>query len=211
MTEHELFDNRFTGKLAAEAVVRLFEADGTVYLTTGFLTWSGYLAIRGPLQVFLARSPENRVFVVVSAAADQFSRRVAHALWELDIDGRCQLLTYRDGFVHPKLYLRDGDDPAFVMGSANLTWDGLGGNLELVWYYSPDDRSDSIFQSHLAWMLLFLSNCEPITYADLSRTVRLRRTTDNWLSKGRLNLPSMIPGMRYFRRSEPPLETPPEL
>src|SRR6056297_2495921 len=155
MVEQEVFDNRFTGRLVAEAVRRLFDGNGTVYLATGYLTWSGYLTIRDQLQSFLARSADNRVVIVVSTGADQFSRLVATALWDLDFDDRVQLLTYRDGFVHPKLYLRDGDDPAFVMGSANLTWDGLGGNLELAWYYGPDEP-DAIFRSHLGWMTLFV-------------------------------------------------------
>lgn len=73
MAEHEVFDNRFTGKLVAEAVRRLFEADGTVYLATGYLTWSGYLTIRDRLLEFLSRSSDNRVVIVVSTGADQFS------------------------------------------------------------------------------------------------------------------------------------------
>lgn len=200
MVEHGLFDNRFTGRSVAEAVLRLFEGDGTVYLATGYLTWSGYLAIEDALRTFLARSRENRVYVVVSASADQFSRLVARAIWELDVDDRCRLLTYRDGFIHPKLYLRDGPDPALVMGSANLTWDGLGRNLELVWYYRPDDPDDPIFRSHLDWMTRFVAACEPITEADLTRRVRLRRMTDNWLSKGRINLPTMVRGSLPFGR-----------
>ena len=194
MVEQALFDNRLTGSLVAEAVVRLFEADGTIYLTSGYFTWSGFLTIRDALTEFLARSPDNEVYVVVATGADQFSRLVAHALWELDVDGRVHLLTYRDGFIHPKLYLRDGDDPALVMGSANLTWDGLGKNLELAWYYAPDTRDDPIFQTHLAWVGLFIAECDPVTPTDLRRSVRLRRTTDVWLSKGRINLPSMIRG-----------------
>lgn len=207
MVEQELFDNRLTGKLVVEAVRRLFEADGTVYLATGYLTWSGYLAIRDPLLEFLARSPDNRVYVVVSTGADQFSRTVAHALRDVDVDDRIRLLTYRDGFIHPKLYLRDGDDPALVMGSANLTWDGLGRNLELAWYYAPDGRDDEIFRTHLAWMVAFVAACEPITSADLARGTRLRRTTETWLSKGRINLPTMVRGALPFRRrraSQPP-------
>jgi hypothetical protein len=202
MVEQEVFDNRLTGRLVAEAVLRLFEADGTVYLATGYLTWSGYLTIRDALVDFLSRSPENEVYVVVSTGADQFSRLVARAIWDLDVDGRCRLLTYRDGFIHPKLYLRDGPDPAFIMGSANLTWDGLGKNLELAWYYSPDDRDDPIFQSHLEWVVAFVSECEPVTEADLTRRVRLQRTADTWLSKGRINLPSMVRGSLPFRKPD---------
>lgn len=208
MAEHELFDNRLTGTLVADAVCRLFEEDGTVYLATGYLTWSGYLTIREHLLSFLGRSADNRVVVVVSTGADQFSRLVARALWDLDAGDRVELLTYRDGFIHPKLYLRDGDDPAFVMGSANLTWDGLGKNLELAWYYRPDDGSDPIFLSHLAWMTAFVAHCEPVTEADLTRRVRLRRTADTWLSKGRINLPAMIKGsMPFIRRRDGPVES----
>lgn len=206
MAEHEVFDNRFTGKLVAEAVRRLFEADGTIYLATGYLTWSGYLTIRDPLLEFLARSPDNRVVIVVSTGADQFSRLVAHALWDLDADDRVRLLTYRDHFVHPKLYLRDGDDPAFVMGSANLTWDGLGRNLELAWYYAPDAPEDPVFQSHLAWMVRFVAACDPITPRDLARRVRLRKTIDTWTAKGRINLPTMIRGALPFGRPAPPTD-----
>lgn len=204
MVEQEVFDNRLTGKLVAEAVLRLFDADGTIYLATGYLTWSGYLTIVDSLTAFLARNPDNRVVVVVSTGADQFSRLVAHAIWDLDVDDRCQLLTYRDGFIHPKLYIRDGEDPALVMGSANLTWDGLGKNLELAWYYRADDRDDEIFQSHLDWMHSFVNQCETVTSDDLRRSVRLRKTVDTWTSKGRINLPQMIRGSLPFGRQEPP-------
>ena len=204
MVEHGVYDNRFTGKLVAEALLRLFEADGTIYLATGYLTWSGYLTMRESLEEFLLRSPENRVVIVVSTGADQFSRLVANAVRESDFDDRVQLLTYRDGFIHPKLYLRDGDDPAFVMGSANITWDGLGKNLELAWYYAPDSPDDPIFQTHLLWMVRFVSECEPITSADLSRRVRLGRTIDTWSSKGRINLPTMIRGALPFARQGAP-------
>jgi hypothetical protein len=190
--EHELFDNRFTGKQVAEAVIRLFDGDGTIYLTTGYLTWSGYLAIQNPLKEFLSRSTENRIYIVVAAAADQFSRLVANALWDLDADGQVHLLAFRDGFMHPKLYLRDGADPAFVMGSANLTWDGLGKNLEFAWYYRPGDQADQIFRSHLEWVRNLVERSDPVTARDLARGTRLRRTAKKWLSKGRLNLSTWL-------------------
>lgn len=206
MVDHEVYDNRFTGKLVAEAVLRLFEGDGTIYLATGYLTWSGYLTIRESLLAFLMRSPDNRLVIIVSTGADQFSRLVANALWSLDFDDRIQLQTYRDGFVHPKLYLRDGDDPAFVMGSANITWDGLGKNLELVWYYEPDDPTDPIFCSHLGWMVSFVSQCDRITPDDLARRARLRKTVDTWSSKGRINLPTIIRDALLFGDHETPAE-----
>lgn len=203
MGEQELFDNRFTGNLVAEAVLRLFEEDGTIYLTTGYFTWSGYLTIRDPLLEFLFRSPDNRVHVVVSTGADQFSRLVANALWDLHVGDRLHLLTYRNGFIHPKLYLRDGERPALVTGSANLTWDGLGKNLELAWFYAPDDRDDPVFRTHLAWVEEFVAACDPVTPDDLRLRTRLERTTRTWLSKGRINLPSMIRGALPFPRREP--------
>ena len=173
-----------------------------MYLTTGYFRWSGFLTIRDALEAFLARSPDNQVYIVVSTGADQFSRLVATELWDLD-DDRVKLLTYRDGFIHPKLYLVDGPNPALITGSANLTWDGLGKNLELAWYYAPDDRDDPIFQTHLAWVVAFISECEPVTTDDLRRSVRLRRTTDTWLSKGRINIPSMIRGALPFGPKRP--------
>ncbi|WP_254525951.1 phospholipase D-like domain-containing protein [Natrinema caseinilyticum] len=208
MVEQAVFDNRFTGRLVGEAVRRLFDADGTVYLATGYFTWSGYLTIRDQLQTFLARSADNRVVIVVSTGADQFSRLVATTLWELDFDDRIQLLTYRDGFVHPKLYIRDGPDPALVMGSANLTWDGLGKNLELAWYYAPDDPDDPVFQSHLEWMVDFVDGCDRVTPADLTRSVRLHKTIDTWTAKGRINLPMMIKGALPFDRRDRSVDVP---
>jgi len=198
MVETDLYDNRMTGKLVAEAVLRLFDRDGTVYLATGYFTWSGYLTVRDAMQAFLARSPENEVYVLVSTGADQFSRLVARALWEQDVDDRLHLLTYRDGFIHPKLYLRDGDAPALVMGSANLTWDGLGKNLELAWYYEPDEPDDEIYRTHLLWMRAFTAACTPVTPADLTWQARFRKTAETWLSKGRINVPSMIRGALPF-------------
>jgi len=216
MAEQELFDNRLTGRLVAEAVLRLFEEDGVVYLCAGYFTWSGFLTLREPLLDFLGRSPDNQLYVVVSTGADQFSRLVATALWELDTDDQVSLLTYRDGFIHPKLYLRDGDHPALVTGSANLTWDGLGKNLELAWYYAPADREDPIFRSHYAWVVSFVAECEPVTADDLRRAVRLRRTADTWLSKGRINIPSMVRGVLPFvgsptQRPLPEVDDPDEL
>jgi len=210
MAEHELFDNRLTGKLVAESVRRLFDDDGTIYLATGYLTWSGWLTIRGPLVDFLDRSPDNRVIFVVSTGADQFSRMVAEAIWGLDDADRVQLLTYRDGFIHPKLYLRDGERPAFVMGSANLTWDGLGKNLELAWYYAPDGRGDPIFVSHLQWMIAFVGASDPVTPEDLTWRVRLGKTRETWMNKGRINLPLMVRGALPFGRRRLP-EVPPSL
>jgi len=72
----------------ADAVLKLFEGDGTLYFATGYFTWSGYLTIRDALVEFLARNPGNEVYIVVSTGADQFSRLVAHALWDLDVDDR---------------------------------------------------------------------------------------------------------------------------
>jgi len=210
MVEQELFDNRFTESVVADAVLRLFDADGTIYLTTGYFTWSGYLTIRDALIEFLARDPDNEVYVVVATGADQLSRLVVEACWELADADRVHLLTYHDGFIHPKLYLRDGPDPALVTGSANLTWDGLGKNLELAWYYAPDSRDDEIFRTHRDWLDRFLEECDPITSADLSRRTRLRRTLRTWTNKGRINLPTMLksalPFSEYFVRESSPYE-----
>lgn len=203
MVESEVYDNRLTGRLVAEAVLRLFERDGTLYLATGYFTWSGYLTIRDALLDFLTRDPDNEVYVVVSTGADQFSRLVADALWELDVDDRLHLLTYRDGFIHPKLYLRDGPDPALVMGSANLTWDGLGRNLELTWYYEPDEP-DEVFTPHLEWIRAFTAAATPITEADLTWQARLRKTTRTWLNKGRVNLPAIVRSKLPFGRGPTP-------
>jgi len=203
MVDQALFDNRLTGRLVAEAVTRLFESDGRLYLATGYFTWSGYLSIKAPLQSFLDADPDNEVYVVVSTGADQFSRLVANTVWGLDDADRVHLLTFRDGFIHPKLYLRDGPEPAFVIGSANLTWDGLGKNLELAWYYAPEERDDPIFQTHLAWMTAFVAACEPIVPADLSRMARLQRTSDTWMNKGRINLPTMVRGAMVPSRWPP--------
>lgn len=208
MVESELYDNRLTGKLVAEAVLKLFEGDGTIYLATGYFTWSGYLTIRDALLEFLARDSDNEAYIVVSTGADQFSRLVAQALWDLDIDDRLQLLTYRDGFIHPKLYLRDGPDPALVMGSANLTWDGLGKNLELAWYYAPEGP-DEVYLPHLAWIQAFTAESTPVTPADLTFRARLRKTAKTWGNKGRINIPSMIRGALPFGRffaSDSPME-----
>lgn len=95
-----------------------------------------------PLELLVGEVP----WIVDPLGGTTNSRGVARDIWTLDFNDRCHLLTYRDGFIHPKLYLRDGADPAFVMGSANLTWDGFAKNLELTWYHRLDERADPIFR-----------------------------------------------------------------
>jgi len=38
-----------------------------------------------------------------------------------------------------------------VMGSANLTWDGLGKNLELAWYYATDEPDEVYLPTSPGW------------------------------------------------------------
>jgi hypothetical protein len=83
------------------------------------------------------------------------------------------------------------------MGSANLTWDGLGKNLELAWYYATDEP-DEVYLPHLAWLEAFTAESTPVTTHDLTLRARFRKTAQTWGNKGRINIPSMIRGALPF-------------
>ncbi|MFW5984542.1 MAG: NgoFVII family restriction endonuclease, partial [Halobacteria archaeon] len=49
-----------------EALSRLFDGDGTIYLVSGYFTYQGYDAICDDIESFLERSEDNELIVVVS-------------------------------------------------------------------------------------------------------------------------------------------------
>jgi len=193
MTESVLYDNRFTGRLVADAVLKLFEGDGTLYFATGYFTWSGYLTIRDALVEFLARNPGNEVYIVVSTGADQFSRLVAHALWDLDVDDRLRAFDL-PRWLHPSEAVppgraRAGDGDG--LGEPHL---GRPRQEPRTGVVLRDGRTRRGLPPHLAWLEAFTAESTPVTTHDLTLRARFRKTAQTWGNKGRINIPSMIRG-----------------
>ena len=188
MTELDIVDNRWGNRTVDEQIRRLFESDGTIYLVTGFFTYNAYHTLRPEIEDFLSRSPENELVVVVGPAADQFSSTIARDLRTLDDGEQVHLYKYPDGFLHAKLYLRIGPNPAVVVGSANLTQVAFEQNLELSASLECDRDGEHVEPFH-EWVEALLEHCEPVRRRDLVKPVMLARTVVNWINKGKL-LPS---------------------
>lgn len=183
--EFDLVTNRW-GDHSVEAQIRsLFDGDGTIYLITGFFTANAFRVLRPDIESFLARDPTNELVIVITPSADQFTASIAKALERLDGDDRVRLYKYPEGFLHAKLYVRDGPEPAVIIGSANLTRVAFGQNLELNVHIDGRERADEI-EPFLEWIDALLEVCVPIRRRDLLRPVMVANTVQNWANKGRL-------------------------
>ncbi|EMA36347.1 phospholipase D family protein [Halobiforma nitratireducens] len=189
MADVELVNNRWGDRTVDEQLRTLFEEDGTIYLVTGFFTYNAYHTLRPDIEAFLSRSSENELVIVVGPAADQFSATIARDLWRLDSGDQVHLHKYPDGFLHAKLYVRTGEKPAVIIGSANLTQVAFEQNLELSAYVEGTGPGDERIAPFVDWIDDLLEVCEPITRRDLFKPVMLARTVTNWAKKGKL-LPS---------------------
>lgn len=186
MADIELVNNRWGDRTVEAQVRRLFEADGTIYLVTGFFTYNAYRALRPDIEAFLSRSPENELVIVVGPTADQFSATIARDLRRLDDGDQVRLYKYPDGFLHAKLYVRTGENPAVIVGSANLTQVAFEQNLELSAYVEGDGPDDDRIEPFVAWIEDLLDVCEPVRRRDLLKPVMIARTLVNWANKGKL-------------------------
>ncbi|ELZ01585.1 hypothetical protein C482_06022 [Natrialba chahannaoensis JCM 10990] len=186
MSNIELVNNRWGDRNVEEQVTRLFEDDGTIYLVTGFFTYNAYRAMRPDIVAFLEREPTNELVIVVGAAADQFSATIARDLRDLDENEQVTLYNYPDGFLHAKLYLREGENPAVIVGSANLTQVAFEQNLELSAYVEGESMTDGRIEPFRAWIDDLLAVCDPIRRRDLFKPVMMAKTAVNWFNKGTL-------------------------
>jgi len=175
VTQYKLIDNIFTSRLVKDAIKKLFSEDGKVYLIAGYFNLTGYQVIKKEIKTFLNRDDQNQIKIIVGTDPNQFSATIAHDLWEMEIDeDQIELLKYNDEFVHTKHYVRESENPAVILGSANFTLEGFQQHLELVSYYEAEDLEDSIAQQHINWFKSLVAECECVTEEDLERYEELK-------------------------------------
>lgn len=166
-----------------EEISGLFAEDGTIYLVSGFFTYRAFERLRPEIVQFLSRSADNELVVVIGAGLDQFSPKIAHNLARMERSEQVEVLKYTDGFLHTKLYLRTGENPVAIIGSANLTTVAFTQNTELGLRVRPDNAA---FDEVLQYRDALLDASEPATGRDLFRPVMAYNTLVNWSNKGRL-------------------------
>lgn len=180
-----LLDTNSSSVRFEEALSELFEDDGTIYLVSGYFTYQGYLAIRDDIVSFLDRSRENRLVVVVGAASDQFSSRIAFDLWKLDDNDQVKLYKFRRG-LHAKLYLRDGPNPTCILGSANITQVAFRYNVELNVEITRESVEHPDIQPFRDWAVDLVESSEPLRRRDIFAPVQIAGSIANWSNKARL-------------------------
>lgn len=164
----------------------LFGGDGTIYLVSGFFTYNAFDRLRADIDAFLSRDLDNKLVVIVSTSADQFSARIVRDLQALERNGQVKILRYRDGFMHAKLYFRDGPEPAVILGSANLTKVAMEQNFELCVAFKPEKPELDDIRTFVEALE---ERCEPVRPRDLFTPFMVYRTVVNWSNKGKLISP----------------------
>ena len=180
----QLLDTDSSDVRFEEALSDLFAEDGTVYIVSGYFTYQGYRAIRDDIVSFLKRTRENKLIVVVSPAADQFSPQIAHDLWELDEDDQVHLYKQPRG-LHAKLYIRDGPNPTCILGSANITQVAFKYNTELNVRITRDSIDHPDLKQFHDWMIELVEESEPLRRRDLIALFQVSDTVVNWSNKAR--------------------------
>ena len=186
MTSIDIADNRLGDRQADDQIRSLFAEDGTIYLVTGYFTESGYRELRPDIADFLERSRENRLVIVVSPSADQFSPAIVSDVERLDSEDQVSLLSYPDGCLHAKLYLRTGDRPAAIVGSANLTRVGFEQNLELSVKFEDDALDGEALDAYVEWVERLVAASRPIRRWDVLRVRMIATSLGIWFNKARL-------------------------
>lgn len=200
MAALDVVGTQITESRTKDAVQRLFDGDGTVYLVSGFFTVNAYDTLRADIRRFLDRDPNNELVVVVGSGADQFSPSIAHDLWKLDSADQVRLYEYPDGFLHAKLYVRIGPAPTVILSSANLTRVAFEQNLELGAIIQGKSLDDPYVRPFVDWLDDLVAVCAPLTRRDLFAPLRLLTTLRNWSNKGRL-----LPARQAARRATIPM------
>lgn len=186
MGSWKLVDTMLGEHLVEDTIRDLFAGDGTIYLVTGFFTGNAYRLLRDDIADFLERSSENRLVILANPSADQFSKWVIRDLRRIEESDRLQLLKYPHGFLHAKLYVRDGPEPMAIIGSANLTRGAFDYNLELGLVVEGDGPDDPDVGRFVEWVEKVIEYSRPIKRRDLFLPVRMSMTVINWVNKGRL-------------------------
>lgn len=180
----QLLDTDSSHVLFKEALSDLFADDGTIYLVSGYFTYQGYRAIRDDIVSFLERSEENRLIAVVSPAADQFSPRIAHELWDIDDKDQVQIYKQPRG-LHAKLYIRDGPNPVCILGSANITQIAFKYNTEINAKITRDTIDHPDLKQFRDWMVELVADSEPLRRRDLLAPFQVGGSVVNWSNKAR--------------------------
>lgn len=167
-----------------EALSDLFAEDGTIYIVSGYFTYQGYRAIRDDIVSFLERSRENKLIAVVSPAADQFSPRIAHELWDLDDHDQVQIYKQPRG-LHAKLYIRDGPNPTCILGSANITQVAFKYNTEINVRITRDSIDHPDLKQFHEWIIELVEESDPLRRRDLLAPFQVSDTVVNWSNKAR--------------------------
>jgi len=174
---YRLADNAFTERTVEDALSDFFSSDGKAYMVSGYFHISGYRKLKEDIENFLKRKPENQLIVIVGTEHDQFSATIAYDLWQMEKEigkGKILLKKYEGSFLHTKHYLLVGPKPQIILGSANISEDGLTRNLELVMHYISEDENDPIVALHKSWFEMLVEASEELTEEDLEVYRRLR-------------------------------------
>jgi len=174
---YRLADNVFTKRSVEEALSDFFSKDGSAFMVSGYFYLSGYRKLRDDIEDFLKRNSENKLTVIIGTEPDQFSATIAYDLWELEKKtgtGRIALKKYEGSFLHTKHYLLVGNKPQIILGSANISGDGLARNLELVMHYVSEDENDPVAAMHQSWFRMLENASTDVTEQDLEVYKHLR-------------------------------------
>lgn len=200
MAALDVVGTQLTEARTKDAVRRLFDDDGTVYLVSGFFTANAYEALVEDIRRFLDRDDDNELVVVLGSGADQFSPAIVRDLWRLDTANQVRIYKYPHGFLHAKLYVRIGPAPTVVLSSANLTRVAFEQNLEVGAVIRGESLDDPHIEPFVDWLDELVAVCSPLRRRDLLAPFRLVTTLRNWSAKGRL-----LPARQAAKRATVPV------
>ena len=180
-----LLDTDATDIRFQEALSDLFTGDGTIYIISGYFTYHGFRSIKDDIIAFLSRARENELILVVGPASDQFSARIAYDLWKIDDHDQITIYKQPRG-LHAKLYLRDGPQPTYLIGSANITQVAFRYNIELNIEITSESTEDANFKPLLEWADELVARSTPLRRRDIFAPVQFGGSIRNWSNKAQL-------------------------
>src|SRR5208283_5296409 len=141
--------------------------DRTLRILSAFVTGGAVEATEPLMDVFLAQG--NRIEIILGidlGGTDTQALRRLHALQEAyhqQVDVRVWDVPLRGSIFHPKLYLLDSPTRlSAVVGSANFTLGGLGGNLESLWCFDGIPRNSADARELLSVWNMFARPTQPL-------------------------------------------------